>query len=84
VYLSEPVVYLLATLFGLVVIVVGAGLGTRAYRKANERARREIDEKIAILAESFPAAVQAWGGAKVLHDPNTMRELLRVLQESAK
>ena len=81
--LPEPVDYLLAALFGILFFAVCLTLGIRAARRTVERAQQDITQRIAVLAEAFPAAVQAWGGPAVLHDLNTVTEILRVLNESS-
>jgi serine/threonine protein kinase len=83
VVIPEPVDYLLAVLFGILVFAVCLTLGIRAGLKSMERAHQDITQRIAVLAEAFPAAVQAWGGPAVLHDLNTVSEILRVLKENS-
>ncbi len=58
-FISEPGDYLLAVLFGILVFGIRLTVGIRAGRKTLEHIDQDITQRMAVLAEAFPAAVQA-------------------------
>jgi serine/threonine protein kinase len=79
-FIPEPVIYLVAILFGLSLFGLCLWGGIHGMRRAYARLRQEITDKAGKMAEAFPAAVQAWGGPGVLEDKNAVKGILEVLQ----
>jgi serine/threonine protein kinase len=65
---------------GVPVALMAAWIIMRRYRRSLAQRRQGVVDQIEELVKTFPATVQAWGGATALQKPATVQEILAALE----